>query len=100
MAARLNIKDSVAVWIEKINAVLDLQNVDGAFVNNDTRWENTTFTLSGGKTRSGVNILTIPGASLVLPTTSEVVVGVDVQGGILAYHPSDSLPATDFIPLY
>lgn len=100
MAARLNIKDSVAVWIEKINAVLDLQNVDGAFVNSDTHWENTTFTLSGGKVRSGTRVLTVPDSELMLPTASELVVGVDLLSTSLTYHPSDSLPATDFIPLY
>lgn len=100
MAERLNIKDSVAVWIEKINAVFDLQNVDGAFVNNDTRWENTTFTLSGGKVRSGTNILDVPGASLTLPVASVSVVGANVSSGLLEDYLDGNTPVSDFIPLF
>ena len=49
MTDSLSVKDGVTEWIDKINAILDLQNVDGAFVNSDSSWSNTNFTLSRGK---------------------------------------------------
>lgn len=100
MAARLNIKDTVQQWTDKINNLMDLQNVDGAFINSETSWVDTEFTLTGGKVRSGSNILDVAGASLTLPVAEVSIVGINTVSSALEDYLDTNVPATDFIPLY
>lgn len=100
MAERLNIKDSIQQWVDKINAVFDLQNVDGSFVNQDSSWDDTVFTLSGGKIRTGTQTVDIQSDSLTLPTAEVSIVGVDTSNEELAHFLESDVPGSGFIPLY
>lgn len=100
MAQRLNITDSIQTWVDKINAALDLQNVDGSFVVDQTVWEDTVLEVTGGNVRSGTFILEIPSASLTLPFASSLVVGVNTETEVLTYFADNSIPPESFIPFY
>jgi hypothetical protein len=98
MASLLSIKDSFQIWIDKVNAILTLNTVDGNFRLESS--EELYVIISAGKMRKMTDIVVVPTQSFTITPDSTTIVGVDSLNNVLVAHNISSTPTSDFIPLW
>lgn len=98
MASLLSITDKIQTWIDKINAILTLNTVDGNFRIEDIN--NLYVDISAGIMRKGSVVVTVNSESFTLLANSTSIIGVDTINNILESHEISVVPTDDFIPIW
>jgi len=102
MIKLLKIKDSIQEWVDKVNNIINLNNVDGSFSirNENVTYTNTEVNVSGGYIRVGYITKTVPDKQLILPTDSILIIGIDSDDLSIKYNHENNPIANITTELY